>query len=101
MTRGNGFSTGYGYDALGRLTSLSHDPAGTTHDLTLGFAYNPAGQIVENTRTNDLYSWTGHGNGATTTTANGLNQIAGWNGAIVYDGATRWRRRRASISSPR
>src|SRR5690349_11252543 len=68
-------TTSYGYDAVSRLASLSHDFAGTAQDLTLTFAYNPAGQIVSNVRSNDLYSWTGHGSGTATSSANGLNQV--------------------------
>ena len=76
LVRGNGTSTSYGYDAASRLSSLVHTfPADPGKNLTLGFAYNPAGQIVEATRSNDLYAWTGHGSGTTASTANGLNQV--------------------------
>lgn len=75
FTRGNGTGTSYGYDAVSRLTSLILDLPGTTYDQSLGFSYNPAGQAVQNTRSNDAYAWTGHGNGSTNTTANGLNQL--------------------------
>jgi len=37
-------------------------------------AANPTSQIVSQTRSNDLYAWTGHGSGSTSYTANGLNQ---------------------------
>jgi hypothetical protein len=60
--------------------------AGTTQDLTLGFSYNPAGQITSNTRSNDLYAWTGHGSGTASSPANGLNQLTSYNGAAIgYD----------------
>jgi RHS repeat-associated protein len=72
---GNGGTVSYGYDSVGRLTSETDDLAGTTYDLTLGFSYNPAGQIVQTTRSNDLYSWTGHGNGSLSYGSNGLNQM--------------------------
>jgi YD repeat-containing protein len=62
LTYGNGDGVTYGYDAAGRLASQAEDLAGATYDLTLRFSYNPAGQIVQNTRSNELYSWTGHGN---------------------------------------
>ncbi len=62
---------------VSRLSQLVQDPAGTTHDLTLGFSYNPASQIVSNTRSNDTYAWTGHGSGTLTSPANGLNQLTG------------------------
>ncbi|HEX8584789.1 MAG TPA: hypothetical protein VF680_10290 [Allosphingosinicella sp.] len=76
LTRGNGTTSTYTFDAVSRLASLVDNPAGTTHDLTLGFGYNPAGQITSNTRSNDLFAWTGHGTGTTASTANGLNQLA-------------------------
>jgi YD repeat-containing protein len=75
LTRGNGTSMSYSYDAVSRLASLTDNPAGTTHDQTLGFGYNPASQIVSNTRSNDLFSWAGNSVGTTASTANGLNQI--------------------------
>jgi RHS repeat-associated protein len=75
--------TSYGYDAVSRLTSLAHDLAGTGDDLTLTFAYNPASQIVSNTRSNDTYAWTGHGSGSTSSTANGLNELASHGGTSV------------------
>src|SRR4051794_21524797 len=54
--------------------------------LTLGFSYSPASQIVQNTRSNDLYAWTGHGSGTTSSTANGLNQLASLGSATpTYD----------------
>ena len=76
LTRGNGTVTSYGYDAVSRLAALGQDLAGTAHDLTLGFAYNPASQIAAHTRSNDAYAWLGHGGGTTASAANGLNQIA-------------------------
>jgi len=86
VTRGNGASTSYGWDAVSRLSQLSHDFNGTTHDLTLTYAYNPASQIVSTTRSNDLYSWTGHGSGTTASTADGLNRLASHGSATpAYD----------------
>ena len=81
---GNGNSTTYAYDPVSRLQQLKQDMegAGTANDLTSTFAYNPAGQIVSTTRSNpgsgpgqaDLYAFTGHGSGTTSTTSNGLNR---------------------------
>ncbi|HYE27783.1 MAG TPA: RHS repeat-associated core domain-containing protein [Allosphingosinicella sp.] len=85
LTRGNGVVTGYTYDSVSRLAQLGLDFPGTADDLTLGFAYSPAGQIVSTTRSNNLYAWTGHGSGTTSTTSNGLNQIAGWVSALGHD----------------
>ena len=87
LTYGNGAVTSYSYDALSRLGSLTQDITGTTHDITLGFAYNPASQIITNTRSNDLYAWGGHGTGSTATSVDGLNQLANVGGAaITYNG---------------
>jgi RHS repeat-associated protein len=85
FTRGNGAVTSYSHDAVSRLQQFTQDPVGTTHDLTLGFAYNPASQIASTTRSNDAYAWTGHGSGTTSTTSNGLNQIAGWVSTLGHD----------------
>lgn len=54
--------------------------------MTLGFTHNPASQIVSATRSNDLYTWTGHGSGTTSSTADGLNRLAS-HGAVTptYD----------------
>ena len=78
LTRGNGTSTTYGFDTVSRLTSLSHDLSGTgtAYDQALGFSHNPAGQITSSTRSNDLYAWTGHYNVNRNYTANGLNQYS-------------------------
>ena len=73
VTRGSGPSTAYGYDGVSRLTSLSHNLSGTTNDVSWSFSYNPAGQIVSQTRDNDLYAWTQGANGTTTYQPNGLN----------------------------
>jgi RHS repeat-associated protein len=87
ITRGNGATTSYGYDSVSRLISLGHDFSGTAQDLTLTFAYNPASQIVSTMRTNDLYAWTGHGNGTTSSTADGRNRLSSHAGATpTYDG---------------
>jgi RHS repeat-associated protein len=55
VTRGNGVTSAYGYDAVSRLTSLAHDLPGTANDLTLGYTYNPASQIITRTTSNDLF----------------------------------------------
>ena len=58
------------------------DAAGTSRDLTIGFAYNPASQVVTRAQSNDLYEQTV----AATNRAyavNGLNQYT----QISGDGA--------------
>ncbi|MBE1525981.1 RHS repeat-associated protein [Sphingopyxis sp. OAS728] len=75
VTRGNGTVTSYGFDGISRLGSLTQDLTGTAQDLTLGFGYNPASQIISNTRSNDVYAWGGHYNVDRPYTSNGLNQL--------------------------
>jgi RHS repeat-associated protein len=74
LTRGNGTSTSYTFDPASRLASLGHDLVGAANDLTLTLGHNPAGQIVSTARSNDAYAWTFHGAGSTATSTNGLNQ---------------------------
>ena len=74
LTRGNGTTASYSYDNASRLSQLVQNPLGTAQDLTLGFTYNPASQIVSNTRSNDAYTFTPAA-GATSSTVNGLNQL--------------------------
>lgn len=75
LTRGNGTVTSYSYDPVARLAELVQNLASTASDLTLGFTYNPASQIVANTRSNDAFSYTGMSNQNVTDTHNGLNQM--------------------------
>ena len=79
-------TTSYGYDAASRLSSLGHDLNGTAGDLTIGFTYNPAGQIASRTSSNDLYAWTGAVNANRGYAVNGLNQYT-QSGAVTptYD----------------
>ncbi|MEA3052853.1 MAG: hypothetical protein QOG72_1756 [Sphingomonadales bacterium] len=86
VTYGNGETTGYQYDAVSRLSQLDLNLGGSANDLTLTFAYSPASQIVSTVRSNDLYAWTGHGNGSMSSTADGLNRMtAQGNTAYTYD----------------
>jgi len=67
-------ATDYAYDPAGRLQTLSHDLAGTARDHVLGFGYNPAGQIVTRSASNDAYAWTGASSVERPYAVNGLNQ---------------------------
>lgn len=83
---GAGAATTYDYDAFGRLLSVAQNPASTTNDVTFGFSYNPAGQIVGRTVSNDAYVWT-PATGGTTYTTNGLNAVTQIDsGSVTYDG---------------
>jgi RHS repeat-associated protein len=87
LTRGNGTVTDYKPDAVSRLEMLKQTfPASAANTLTLDFTHNPAGQIASNTRSNDLFSWTGSAAGTTGWEANGLNQVAKQDGVqFSYD----------------
>ena len=45
-TMGTGQVVTNGYNGLGRLTSQALNLAGTAPDVTYGFSYNPASQII-------------------------------------------------------
>ena len=86
ITRSTGITSAYGYDGISRLTSLSHDlPGGSTNDVAWTYTYNPAGQIQTKTQSNSVYDYPT----ATATTAytnNGLNQVATIGGvSVTYD----------------
>jgi RHS repeat-associated protein len=84
LTRGNGSTATYTWDNASRLQQLVENPTGTAHDLTLGFSYNPASQITQNTRSNDSYAWTEHSNVNRSYTPDGLNRY----GSIATVGGT-------------
>ncbi|MDP9414116.1 MAG: hypothetical protein M3Q08_08485 [Pseudomonadota bacterium] len=86
LARANGTVTRYSYDNAARLSKLVQDLGGTANDLTLDFSYNPASQIVSNSRSNDAYAFTGHTSGTIGETPNGLNQLANRAGvSLTYD----------------
>ncbi|NML05968.1 RHS repeat-associated core domain-containing protein [Sphingomonas sp. G-3-2-10] len=105
------------YSADLRLAGIQHNMAGTANDVIYGFpAYNPAGQMLRQTRDNDNYAYGGHVNVGRTYTANGLNQYTAAgaasfcydaNGNLTSEGATVFRydrenrlvEARASVSS--
>lgn len=81
-------STAFGYDAVSRLSTLTNDHSGTVNDVTTGFGYNAANQIVSRSRSNDAYAFTGYPQVAVSRpyTANGLNQyIAAGPAVFTYD----------------
>lgn len=96
ITRGNGTVKAYQYNEIGRLRRMREDLAGTSHDLFVegtgspngnSMIYNPAGQIVSQVRTNDLYAWNGHFNVDRSYARNGLNQLTSAGAtALGYDG---------------
>ncbi|MBK9589272.1 MAG: hypothetical protein IPO50_12265 [Sphingomonadales bacterium] len=76
------------FDLVSRLSSLTHELAGTSNDRTInGFTYNAASQIGSLTRSNDAYAWGGHYNVNRNYTVNGLNQMTAAGGtSLGYDG---------------
>ena len=85
-TRG-AVTSGYGYDAAGRLRTLGDDLAGTARDVTTTLGYNPAAQITSMTRDNDAYAYTGLANQNQAYSVNGLNQYTAVGTASpAYDG---------------
>jgi RHS repeat-associated protein len=96
LQQGGGDSL-FGYDAAGRLNSLSHYLVGGALDVGYSLDYSPASQIATITRDNDAYAWTGHFNVDRNYTANGLNQYTAAgpasftydaNGNLTSDGST-------------
>ena len=88
IARGNGTATSYAYDPVSRLASVSQDLSGTVNDATFGtMTYSPAGQVIAQPRSNDAYAW----NAASITNrnyvVNGLNQYTQSGTAVVptYD----------------
>jgi hypothetical protein len=67
---------------VGRLTGVAHDFAGTAQDVTFGYGYNPAAQIVSRTISNDLYTYA-QPTESVGCTPNGLNQYIAVAGAAV------------------
>lgn len=87
----------YGYDAVSRLASLSHALTSGGASVSWGFGYNPANQIVSQSRTNDLYATTSYTTSNKTYAVNGLNQyttagqvtpLYDLNGNLKFDGTT-------------
>ncbi|MDR3506429.1 MAG: hypothetical protein P4L64_00875 [Caulobacteraceae bacterium] len=100
VTRGNGGSSTYGYDAAGRLTSLAHamPTAGAASNVSLTLAYTAANQLQSRASSNSVYDWTNFTAGTTNKTADGLNRDStitalsdGYdhNGSVTDDGTRR------------
>ena len=68
--------TSFGYDDVAQVTSIFHDLYSNTADLTLGFQYNPAGQITFKSSSNDAYASNTAYNVSRPYLANGLNQYS-------------------------
>lgn len=76
IVRGNGTSSGIGYDTPGRLQNIGHTFPLATSNVTWTYSYNAAGQLNQTSRNNDAYAWNGHFDAERTYTANGRNQYS-------------------------
>jgi len=76
FTKGTGQVVTYGYDGVGRLTSQAINLANTAHDVTYGFAYNPASQIISQSTSNAVYDIPEASGMVQNRAYNGLNQDA-------------------------
>lgn len=86
LTRGNGVVTSYRFDDLDAslLVAQTADILGAAEDLTEEFTYNPGGQITTATRSTSLYTWAAGTGGVPRTYApNRLNQYVSA-GAVTY-----------------
>jgi RHS repeat-associated protein len=85
---GSSVVTDLGFDAVGRVASITLDMAGTANDVTYGQdAYNPASQVTQRSTSNDAYVWTNAVNVNRAYTVNGLNQYESAGPAVFsYDG---------------
>ncbi|MBX3476304.1 MAG: RHS repeat-associated core domain-containing protein [Brevundimonas sp.] len=86
LTRGNGVTTTYGYDGASRMNALAHDLTGTGSDVTYGFIYSPASQVVVRQISNPAYLYTPSA-GAQALTRNGLNQPTSVNSVAMSSDA--------------
>lgn len=75
LSRGNGAVTDIGYDAVVRVSSLSHNLAGTSADVSTTFTFNPASQLRSWSRNNDAYAWSSNPTVERLYSVNGLNQL--------------------------
>lgn len=63
--------TTYSFDSVMRPSGLGDDLSGTTADVSATFGYNPANQIIAQTRTNDSYGFAAYSTATTAYVANG------------------------------
>ncbi|MDV6331328.1 RHS repeat-associated core domain-containing protein, partial [Asticcacaulis sp. 201] len=78
VTRANPTGTGFTYDAVNRLTSMTQDFAGTGNDITWSFSgRNPANQITKWDASSTVYDYKEAASATTNKTYDGLNRDAG------------------------
>jgi RHS repeat-associated protein len=86
LTRRYGDATSYAYDAQSRLSSLGNSFVNGQGNVTHGFAFNPASQMVNRSISNDAYAYRDDVNKNLAYTKNGLNQYSAvGSNAYSYD----------------
>jgi RHS repeat-associated protein len=81
-----GSNAAYTYDPVGRLSQQADTFVGGTGNVTIGLGFNPASQIVSQTRDNDAYAYNGLINVNRAYVINGLNQYTTAGPAsFIYD----------------
>lgn len=81
--------TVYGYDAVSRLSALTHDlvTGGSANDANWTLAYSPASQLTSRTATSAIYEWAYAATFTDPYAVNGLNQYTTVAGVgLAYDG---------------
>lgn len=76
ITRANNASSAIGYDNTDRVTSYGHSFGTTSRNVTWGFSFNPANDIVGMTTTNTDFDYREQQSSTENRTFNGLNQDA-------------------------
>lgn len=83
---GGAVSTSFGYDNVGRVNSVGRNLGGSSADVSYGFTFNPANQIVQKDISNDTYAFAGRYNVNRGYAVNGLNQyVSAGSAAFTYD----------------
>ena len=75
LTRGNGTVTNYAFDPVSRLATLQQNFASSGNNVTSTFTHLPSGQIASVERSNNAYAWTSAENVDRSYNVNGLNQL--------------------------
>src|SRR5258708_4078299 len=101
LARGNSVTTtGYAFDPVSRLQTLTQNLAGTGNNVSYGFTYNPASQVTTRTLSNGAYGYINGAAASQLLAGNGLNQYTNIfsattvvptydpNGNMTWDGST-------------
>lgn len=88
ISRVNGVTTSYGYDGVSRLTTLTHDLAGSDKDVQISLDYNPAGQIRTRSVNNGSYDYVDGYGVVRPYSNNALNQVTQSGGQAINWTAT-------------